>query len=292
MNPIVYIIIPVHNRIAYTRKCLECIEKQTYRELKTILVDDGSTDGTRGMVSERYPDVTILQGNGQLWWVGAINLGLQHVTERAADRDLVLLMNNDLTFSDDLVETLVKAHEEYPRAVIGSVEGREDAPAVIVHGGNRTNWWLATSKRLNTGRNLADFPPGHIEPVSYVTGRGVLFPTPVIRRIGFYDPRFVHRGDNEYGVRAKKHGYDLLVAYDAVVYHFADDDNGFNRPVYRWSDLNRYMFDERSYSNIKNIYWNARLCSKNPIQAISYFLFGTMRSLGHFVRAVRKNASV
>jgi len=287
MHPRVYLIIPVHNRKEYTRRCLECLEKQTYINHEGILVDDGSSDGTSRMVARRFPGVTVLEGSGQLWWVGAINMGLQYVLERATDEDVVVLMNNDLTFDENLLELLVKAHKTHPLAVIGSVESRQDAPGIIVHGGNRSNFWIANSKRLNTGRHLNEFAAGHVEAVSYVTGRGVLFPIPAVRKTGLYDTRFVHRGDNEYGIRATRHGYELLVAYDAVVYHYSDDITGLNRPENRWSDLYRYLFDEHSYANIKNIYWNARLCSKNRLQGASYFLFGVLRALGHFIRRMK-----
>jgi len=37
-----------------------------------IVVDDGSSDRTAEEAAKNYPKVIILQGDGNLWWTGAI----------------------------------------------------------------------------------------------------------------------------------------------------------------------------------------------------------------------------
>ena len=287
MRPKVFIIVPVHNRKAFTERCLYSLEKQTYPNIKIIVVDDGSSDGTFHLVKTQFPYVTILNAKGDLWWLGCVNLALKHILlQHSNNNNLVLLLNNDLIFNNDLVEILVQTHQQYPEAIIGSVESKEDSPDIIEHGGNLTNWWLAKNIRLNVGRSLIEFPSGHIETVSYVTGRGVLIPIHIFKKIGFYDKRYRHRGDNEFGVRALRHGFKLLVAYDAVVFHIKGDMSDSNRFCYHFSDLYRYLFDERSYSNLKNILLNSFLCTENPLQGASFFLFGITRTLGHFFKNI------
>ena len=71
------IIVAVHNRLNYTQRCLNSIwsKSQTKHELETILVDDGSTD-TSDWVIKNMPDVTILKGDGSLWFGGAMQKGI------------------------------------------------------------------------------------------------------------------------------------------------------------------------------------------------------------------------
>jgi len=44
----------------------------TCGNIQVIIVDDGSSDRTAEEVAENYPEVTILEGDGNLWWTGAI----------------------------------------------------------------------------------------------------------------------------------------------------------------------------------------------------------------------------
>jgi len=50
----IYICIPVHNRIEYTLKCIESIEKQNYKDYKIIICDDNSTDRTSKILALKW----------------------------------------------------------------------------------------------------------------------------------------------------------------------------------------------------------------------------------------------
>ena len=51
----VSVIIPAYNAAAYIEEAVESVLHQTYAEIETIVVDDGSTDGT-AKILERYSD--------------------------------------------------------------------------------------------------------------------------------------------------------------------------------------------------------------------------------------------
>ncbi|MBQ3430359.1 glycosyltransferase, partial [Candidatus Saccharibacteria bacterium] len=46
-NPLISLIIPVYNVEPYLSSCLDSIINQSYQNLEIILVNDGSTDGSR-----------------------------------------------------------------------------------------------------------------------------------------------------------------------------------------------------------------------------------------------------
>ena len=81
-----WIIIPVHNRRATTRTCLERLRAQGLFERSTVcLVDDACTDGTREMVEAEFPEVWIADGDGRKLHSGSMDLHLYGPQSTARD---------------------------------------------------------------------------------------------------------------------------------------------------------------------------------------------------------------
>lgn len=53
-NPLVAVIIPIYNVKDYLRECLDSVLNQSYQNLKIILVDDASTDGSFEIAKEYF----------------------------------------------------------------------------------------------------------------------------------------------------------------------------------------------------------------------------------------------
>lgn len=51
-EPLISVIVPVYNAEKYIRRCMESIISQTYKNLEIIVVNDGSTDGTGGIINQ------------------------------------------------------------------------------------------------------------------------------------------------------------------------------------------------------------------------------------------------
>lgn len=62
------IVIPVYNRLECTKRIVACLRTQAVdEELKILVVDDGSTDGTAEYLSLQH-DIEVIQGDSTLWW--------------------------------------------------------------------------------------------------------------------------------------------------------------------------------------------------------------------------------
>ena len=99
--PLVSVILPVYNREAWVARAIESVLSQTYEPLELIVVDDGSTDGTRDVL-ERFQDDVILLEQPHGGAYVARNLALRH-----ARGELVAFIGTGL--QDDLsgITTLV-----------------------------------------------------------------------------------------------------------------------------------------------------------------------------------------
>jgi GT2 family glycosyltransferase len=282
----IYVVIPVHNRKDLTQTCLASLQQQDTANFAVIVVDDGSTDGTSEMIREEFPDTILLHGDGTLWWVGAINKGIRYALSVCESDDCILSLNDDLIVPVNYISGLANAAQSHPEAIIGSVETTIKQPNIIKSGGIHVNWKTGKRTVLNQGRRIDEFPPGHMIPVSKLTGRGTLFPCKVLREVGIYDEvHFKQCGDTELPSRAHfKFGYPLFVSYDAVVISHVGNGEGINeREYYTISDIGEYFLGIRSHFNLKDHYWFARKVAPNFFWFLRYFPLDLVRIIGRFL---------
>lgn len=92
-SPLVSVITPTYNHSAVIAECIESVLKQTYSNWELIIVDDGSTDGTRDVV-RRFSDPRIrllAQENKGVWRLSeTYNAALE-----VARGDIVALLEGD-----------------------------------------------------------------------------------------------------------------------------------------------------------------------------------------------------
>jgi GT2 family glycosyltransferase len=290
MGNSVFVVIPVFNRKGYTRKCLASFKKQDTDQFSLIVVDDNSPDGTGEMIRREFPDTILLEGNGDLWWVGSINKGIQHALSICQNNDFILVINDDLVVPTNYVSSLLTTAKAYPGSIIGSVETLNNAPCRIKSGGISINWKTAKHTILNKGESLDRFPPSYVIEVHSLTGRGTMFPSKVFREVGLYDGKhFKQCGDTELPLRANfKFGYPLLVSYDAIVISYPGGKNHINdKETYKITDLKEYLFSIRSHFNLIDKYWIASNIAPNKAWLLRYYFFDTARIIGHFINRLR-----
>ena len=86
-------------------ECIDSLKEQTFRDFETILVDNGSTDGSADFAEEQYGDfIRIIRIEKNLGYTGGNNVGI-----RAARGEYIVLLNNDTWVEPTWLEELVKA---------------------------------------------------------------------------------------------------------------------------------------------------------------------------------------
>jgi len=207
----VFCIIPVRNRIGYTRACAEKLIAQDYPYVYVVFVDDGSTDGTfeylNGHNNER---ITVLKGDGSLWWAGAMRLGIAWVLERAKRNDYILMLNDDTDFLTSFVSTLVEECNSLNRAVVGARHVARDTGCVL-GSGFRIDYLKTFMSPVIPGSLITD--------VDALPGRGTLYPISAVVQAGNINASlFKHYlSDIEYSARMRELGNRVVISAHAVL---------------------------------------------------------------------------
>ena len=135
----VFIIIPVHNRKATTLTCLERLQQNgELARYSVVVVDDGSEDGTADAIATDYPEVTVLQGDGNLWWTGAITKGMEYAYEQGAN--FFIWLNDDTLPEPATIATLVEACQQQPQTLVAAQCLSNTEPHIPSYGGQQRHF--------------------------------------------------------------------------------------------------------------------------------------------------------
>jgi N-acetylglucosaminyl-diphospho-decaprenol L-rhamnosyltransferase len=239
----VHVLMPVFNRLAMTQSMLAYLRAQVVDEpLELVVIDDGSTDGT-GNFLKSQPDVTVLSGDGSLWWGGAIDLGLRHVLANAAADDWVLFVNNDTRIESGFVQALLSCARQHAPAAVGSAIRDTEPPHRLLSIGPRMDpWRMLVGDMLDT-TPLDDGLARDAVPADALSGRGVLLPAAALRAVQGMRPNWLphYLADYELALRVRSAGWRLLVCLSASVYSHEEYGNSF-----RGANLRERLFSARS----------------------------------------------
>jgi GT2 family glycosyltransferase len=212
--PRISVIILNWNGEQFLEDCLGAMRRQTFRDFETILVDNGSTDGSVEYVRTHFPEVKLLALLDNLGFTGGNIAGYAQ-----ANGDLVVLLNNDTEAHPSWLEEIHRASHAYPDA--GSFASKMmyfDERTRVENCGFDLGISGAT---LDLGRDEPDGPEWN-QPRKVFGGCGgaVAYRRSMLEEVGFLDPEFfMIYEDADLSFRAQLHGYECVYVPGAIVYH-------------------------------------------------------------------------
>lgn len=230
-----------YNGKKFLETVLPSIQRQTFQDTETILIDNGSTDDSVDYVRENFPDVRILQINPNIGYSRAVNYGFRHATSKYS-----VLISNDNRLDEHCIENLVRAIRQDEDGIYSTRNMDFYRPELIDDVGG-TN-------------NILGYPIaiGHHEPMrqSYAGVRpvfafcGNIFmakPETFLKLGGFDEHHFGFLEDSDLGWRARLRGYRSYCVSDAIAYHMLSATWGKDSPAKRF-----FMERNRLYMVVKN----------------------------------------
>jgi GT2 family glycosyltransferase len=218
-NERIAVVVPTHNRRATTLRFVEQSREWLGPRDELIIVDDGSTDGTVDAIRQSAPATVVLEGDGSLWWAGATNRGVEYALAKGFD--YILTINDDSTPENGFLVCLLETARAHPNTIVGAILLHATDPETVWACGGKLGFW---DGRL-FGLRFHDRPleealrGGRWQSVDMLPGCGVLVPGSAYRHVGLYDAgRFPqYHADSEFSIRAKRHGYGVVVDTDARI---------------------------------------------------------------------------
>ncbi|MBB6694140.1 glycosyltransferase family 2 protein [Cohnella xylanilytica] len=203
------IIIPTNDRLDLLIRCVESVRRYSPEDIEIIVVDNGSADGTISWcLRERIRFVSLARNEG---YPAACNKGL-----RVAAGDALVLLNNDTVVSSRWLDNLLAALYSAPDiGMVGPVtnyaSGRQQVRYPYAD--------LEEFQRIAAEVNVSD--PAKWIRTERIVGVCLAFRRELMERIGLLDERFSpgHYEDDDYCLRARLHGFGLLICPDALIHH-------------------------------------------------------------------------
>jgi len=253
-----FIITPVFNRKSFTEKYLLSLQKQTYSNFKVIIIDDGSTDGTYEMISEKFKDVILIKGDGNLWWAEATNIGIKKALELKASS--IMTLNDDTIAEINYIEKMLYWHNKHPNALLGAFAMNIENKSPCYGGQIRNNWTGKSKYLLDT---LKKENQTGIHEVNVFPGRGLLFSSDLIKKIGMFDhknfPQMV--ADMDFTTRAFNQGYKIFCNYDAKIYTYPGESAGIK--LLKEKNIKNFYNHLFSIKGSGNLIWLYKFAFKN-----------------------------
>ena len=198
-DPLVTVVVAVHNGERFLRAALESLYAQAYEAFEVVFVDDGSTDGT-GAIAHSFPSIRYLYQENQ---------GL------AASRNVGLAMAQGefLAFLDD--DDVIPPHKlrrqaEYLVANpnVGCVLGRQE---IVFEPGIEPPEWLTRDTIF-----------GDLNGIPFVSA---MIRTEVLRNVGGFDASYRFAEDRDLFVRLREHGVRIEVIPEVLLFRRFHGEN-------------------------------------------------------------------
>lgn len=213
-DQLVSALIVSYNSRQWLPGCLASLRSQSHASLETIVVDNGSRDGSADWLAAQHPEVKLVRLEAACSLASAINRGIE-----MAQGEYILLLNPDVILDARAVSQLVQAAQEDARCAAVAAKLRLLwAPAFLNGLGN-----LAGLLFWGTDIALGYLDLGQFDQWTELPSAcfaATLLPVQALRQIGPLDEKFpLYYEDIEWCYRARWLGYTVRPAPQALVYH-------------------------------------------------------------------------
>jgi GT2 family glycosyltransferase len=242
---------------------LHALEKLDYPECEILVIDNGSTDGSRDWLRERTEKFQCVFLSRNVGSAAARNVLLKE-----ACSDYIFFLDNDIRVEPDALSLLMRALREVPNAGLCHPEIRDDNdPGVFHYNGGYIHYLCALIARTPP---VQGWKRPSVEVFDVISGAALLVRRDLALSIGGFDEDyFFNWEDGDFTVRFTLSGFRCLNVPDAAVHH-RNKPRGTSKVYYQVR--NRWYFILKFYSS-KTIFAITPMLILFEIIQAPFFLF-------------------
>jgi len=213
-NPAVSVIVPNWNGMRFVGMCLDSLAKLHFKNFEVIVIDNGSIDGSRELIEEKYPWVKLIKLPYNKGFAIACNEGI-----KASNAEYVVLLNNDIEVTPDWLTELHEGMERHPECGMGTTKMMFlDNRDVFYNTGDLFHSWCTGG-----GRGQGEKDQGQYDQEEYVFGACAgagIYRKELFKQIGLFDEDFfIFAEDVDLNIRSQLQGFRAVYFPKSKVYH-------------------------------------------------------------------------
>lgn len=208
---VVLAVVVTFNRLDELKVCVAALKSQSYGSLNILVVNNGSTDGTKEWLTQQSDVIVINQEN--LGGAGGFYTGMKYMYDNGYE--WLIMMDDDGIPDKDEIKNLIQSYDKVVsatgkevilNALVADKDNRDYTAFLWARGSKRTNKILELQKE----RFFDDIHPFN----------GTLVKRSVIDKIGMIKKEmFIWGDEKEYMARAVHNGIGLYTIPAAIHYH-------------------------------------------------------------------------
>lgn len=243
-EPMVSVVIPVHNKFDITYVCLAALLfAATQASFEVIIVDDGSTDTTTRL-PEIAPGVVYVRNERALGFVGACNAGAVR-----ARGQYIAFLNNDTEPTAHWLDELLFVFENFDN--VGLAGSKLIYPDGLLQEAGGIVW--ETGDPWNYGRrgNPSDPRYSYTRICDYLSGAAIMIPRTLWSELGGFSREFApaYFEDTDLAFKVKNAGKKVVFVPHSLVVHYEGLSNGTDQTAFsglkRFQEINRPKFKRK-----------------------------------------------
>ncbi len=266
-TPSIFAVVLNWNGYEDTAKCLVSLRQATYPNLKIVLVDNGSTDGSAEKLERSFPEIATLKLPHNGGYAAGNNAGIRFALKNGAD--YVLVLNNDVVVDKNFIQPMLELLERKPAAGIVTCKVYyELEPQRIYSAGGTFSLWLCTGVNDFQGQisNAFHSSQEREREVTFIPGCVFLARRAVFEKIGMMEEKFfLYFEDLEFSRRVRER-FKLFYTPRGTIYHKSGAGTG-------WA----YYTPTYLYYHTRNRFWVFR--DDPAVYRLYVFLFTFLNAL-------------